>query len=392
MRNMKYSVCSLMTTMKPAKNTIFLCALCLIMMLLTFQASATKVGIVVSSLNAESSPSNVEKMCILKNLSSSVSQSSQHLDFVFVQNKRSAKGTADAVMELLVKDVDIVLLPLISKEAQIASRILTQFNTPFVTSASSTEVIKDHKLGLSIMPSNRIQAELLARHFVRSHKQDNIHILRYSGDQYSSTIASQFVHALMKLNPDTKIFNADYKLTSMNKFMRTLKDGDVVFAPLFNPHIAMVYTAAVASQKQITILGTDSVGGRSEFYDVVEEFSDKVNLKFVKNWNGDVKGPNSRDLRAYVKAYCPKDESTFLTTYSYDLLRFVIDESSRLNKLTSKSDAINVLRSSGYITTMDGSPMNFDEAGYNYKPMYLYKITSNGNQLIQTLKFDEGIK
>lgn len=381
-----------MTTMKPAKNTILTCSLGLIMMVFTFQASATKVGIVVGSLNAESSPSNAEKMCILKNLSSSASQRTQDLEFVFVQNKRSAKGTADAVMELLVKDVDIVLLPLISKEAQVASRILTQFNTPFVTSASSTEVIKDHKLGLSIMPSNRIQAELLARHFIKSHKQDSIHILRNSGDQYSSTIANQFVHSLMKLNPDIKIYNSNYKSTTINGFMQSLKDGDVVFAPLFNPHIAMVYTAAVASQKQITILGTDSVGGRSEFYDVVEEFSDNVDLQFVKNWNGEVKGPNSRDLRAYVKAYCPKDKSTFLTTYSYDLLRLVIDESSRLEKLTSKSDAINVLRSSGYITTMDGSPMNFDEAGYNYKPMYLYKITSDGNQLVKTLKFDEGIK
>lgn len=389
---MKRSVYSFMTTMIPAKNINFTCALALILMMATFQASATKVGIIVGSLNAESSPSNAEKMCILKNLSTTARQSSQDLDFVFVQNKRSAKGTADAVMELLVRDVDIVLLPLISKEAQVASRILTQFNTPFVTSASSTEVIKDHKLGLSIMPSNRIQAELLARYFIKSHKQDSIHILRNSGDQYSSTIASQFVHALMKLNPDIKVHNSNYKSTTINGFMDTLKDGDVVFAPLFNPHIAMVYTAAVSSQKQITIIGTDSVGGRSEFYDVVEEFSDKVNLQFVKNWNGEVKGPNSRDLRAYVKAFCPKEKNTFLTTYSYDLLRFVIDESSRLNKLTEKSDAINVLRSSGYISTMDGSSMSFDEAGYNYKPMYLYKITSNGNQLIQTLKFDEGIK
>ncbi|MEF1341981.1 hypothetical protein REH81_35425, partial [Vibrio rotiferianus] len=75
------------------------------MMVFTFQASATKVGIIVGSLNAESSPSNAEKMCILKNLSSSASQRTQDLEFVFVQNKRSAKGTADAVMELLVKDV-----------------------------------------------------------------------------------------------------------------------------------------------------------------------------------------------------------------------------------------------------------------------------------------------
>lgn len=387
---MKSSENLLVTTKTRANHPIFMSLFTLMMMLVAFHASATKIGVIVGSLNAESSPSNAEKMCILKNLSSDVSQNSGEIDFVFVQNQRSAKGTADATMELLVQDVDIVLLPLISKEAQIASRILTQFNTPFITSASSTEVIKDKKFGLSIMPSNRIQAELLARYFMTDINQDSIHILRNTGDQYSSTIAAQFEHSLMKLNPDIKVHNANYKSTTLDSFITGLKDGDVVFAPLFNPHIAMLYSAAVSSQKQITIIGSDSVGGRSEFYDVVDKFSDKVSLVFVKNWNGEIKGPNSRDLLAYVKAYCPKDESTFLTTYAYDMLRLVTDESDNLNNLQTKADAIQVLRSSRYVTSMDGEVMNFDDSGYNYKPMYLYKITSDGNRLIQTLKFDAG--
>lgn len=381
-----------MTTIIPSKNIALSCGIALIMFLVSFQASATKVGIIVGSLNAESSPSNAEKMCILKNLSSEASRRKLDLDFVFAQNKRSAKGTADATMEILVKDVDLVLLPLISKEAQIASRILTQFNTPFITSASSTEVIKDSKLGLSIMPSNRIQAELLARYFDSELKRDSVHVLRNSGDQYSSTIARQFVHSLLKLNPDVTVNNANYKTTTLDGFISNLKDGDVVFAPLFNPHIAMVYTAAVASDKRITILGSDSVGGRSEFYDVVEKFSDKVSLLFVKNWNGEIKGPNTGELLAYVKTYCPKDKSTFLTTYSYDLLKLVIDEAAKLNTLQTKAEAIDVFRASRYITTMDGSPTKFDDAGYNYKPMYLYKITEGGNKLVRTLKFDVGKK
>lgn len=389
---MKCSDNLLPSTKTPAIHSSFLRAFAFILLLFTFQASATKVGIIVGSLHAESSPSNAEKMCILKSLSSAASQGSYDMDFVFVQNERSAKGTADATMKLLVDNVDIVLLPLISKEAQISSGILTQFNTPFVTSASSTEVIKDDRFGLSIMPSNRIQAELLAQYFINDIKGDKIHILRNTGDRYSSTIAVQFEHSLMKLNPDVKVQISNYKTAALDGFMASLSDGDVVFAPLFNPNIAMLYTAAVASNKNITIIGTDSVGGRSEFYDVVDSFSDKVSLLFVKNWNGDIKGPNSRDLLAYVKAYCPKDKSTFLSTYSYDMLRLVIDESDKLNKLQTKADAIQVLRNSSYITSMDGAPMHFDDAGYNYKPMYLYKITEAGNQLVQTLKYDVGEK
>ena len=385
---MKCLYYSLMSTIRPSKQLTAICAFALIMLLIPFHASAAKVGIIVGSLNTESSPSNAEKMCILKNLSTATSQGPHDIDFVFAQNKRTAKGTADATMELLVQNVDIVLLPLISKEAQIASNILTQFNTPFITSASSTEVIKDDELGLSIMASNKIQAGQLAQFFFNEFNKDSIHILSNSGDQYSSTIAVQFEHSLMKLNPEITVHKTHYKTTAIDSFISRLKDGDVVFAPLFNPHIAMIYTAAVSSNKHLTIIGSDSVGGRKEFYGVVDKFSDKVRLLFVKNWNGEIKGPNSRDLLAYVKSYCNKDNSTFLTTYSYDMLKLVIVENDRLSKLRNKADAIKVLRNSGYVSAMDGTLMNFDRTGYNNKPMYIYKITPNGNQFVQTLKYD----
>lgn len=366
-------------------KTIFLSFLCLGFALFSFQASATKVGVIIGSVNSKTSPTNQEKYCILNSLSTSLKRHSEDLNFVFKPNFYSTKGTADATMQLINEQVDIVLLPLASRYAQVASSILTKFNIPFVTTASSNNVIKDRMLGLSTMNSSEEQAEAIANFFINNINKKRVHILSNKSDLYSSTISYEFEHSLFMKNPDIDVIKSGFSSNTLKAFIENLDDGAVVFAPLYNPNIAMLYMESVAADKRITILGTDSVGGRGEFYKIVRKFSDKVTLLFVKNWNEVIKGPNKSELLAYVKAYCSKEKSTFISTYTYDLVKLIANESDNLKEIDDSKNAIQVLRNSRYITAMDGVSLNVNSTGFNDRPFYLYKITPNGNRLIQRL-------
>jgi|GEM_PF-3517739 len=365
-----------------------------LLLLLAFCAQANndkyKIGIVVGHTSKNSSKSNTEKMCILKSTTDTLGNKSKNIDIIFVENNRSASGSAQAAMKLIERDVDIAVLPLISKEAEAAASFLTQAEIPFITSATAMDVIQDTKFGLSIMPSNLYQAQLLAAYYLKQGNTNTLHIIKSHSSQYSVEVASEFLRLVLAKRPNINTITHQFTLDSQKEIAHQINDGDTIFAPLFNPYIASFYhELAKTNIKNINMLGPDSIGGRQEFYDIIEEVSPNITLRFLKNWDGKVKGPNKELFKSYASAYCPFEYTSFLSAYSFDLIQLIQSEIAELESVKHKTDALNALKRSKYKTAMDGQYIDINNTGHNKKPMYLYEVTAQGNQKVATLYFSE---
>ncbi|WP_425665987.1 ABC transporter substrate-binding protein [Vibrio tubiashii] len=349
-----------------------------------------KIGVMVGHTSKNSSKSNTEKICILKSTTDTLTNTSRDISVIFVENNRSASGSAQAALELIDKDVDIAVLPLLSKEAEAAAAFLTEAKIPYITSATAMEVIKDTSLGLSIMPSNLYQAEVLASYYLAQNSMNTLHIVNAQANRYSTEVSKEFLRLVLTQNPEIDVQVHQFTFESQKEIAQKIESGDVIFAPLFNPHIASFYHELAATDKErLTILGPDSIGGRKEFYDIIEQVSPNISVKFLKNWDGEVKGPNEKLFNSYANTYCPFEYTSFLSAYSFDLIQLIESQIDQLSTLQDKKQAISVLKSSKYKTAMDGKSIDISNTGHNKKPMYLYQVTSQGNQKVTTLYVNE---
>ncbi|NVD07155.1 amino acid ABC transporter substrate-binding protein [Vibrio sp. JPW-9-11-11] len=345
-----------------------------------------KVGVIVGQESKKSSTSNIEKVCILKSVSNHISSYRDDVEFVFVENERSARRSAQAALELIENNVDIALLPLISKEAEPAADILTAAGLPFITSASGLQVIKDPRYGLSTMPSNLYQAQLLADYYLSHYIGRRIHIVKTLSSRYSIEVANEFSRLVLERKPEVNITTHHFHLGSEKAISSHIEPGDVVFAPLFNPYIAILYHEIASKEvADITILGPDSIGGRTEFYDIIEQVSPHITLRFLKNWDNITKGINSNLLHSYANTYCPFENVSFLTSYSFDLIQLIETNLDKFVALDNKVDIVDIIKQSEYQTTIDGTRMSINGMGYNQKPMYLFEISPQGNILVDQL-------
>ena len=348
-------------------------------------AHAYTIGIIVGKNKNRTSTSNHEKMCILKNVTDNFSRSARNVNFEFVQNDRSAIGSANAALELVSKEVDLALLPLVSHEAAVAADVLTSSGIPFVTTATATSVIKPGNDGLSIMPSNLQQAKLLAQLYADKHKGKKLHVITNQSKEYSKSLSKSFIKAVVSKLPDVEILEHHYSNVHAPAIARSIGAGEVVFASLYNPNIAVLYSYLAKENRKISVIGPDSIGGRKEFFSIIGQTSDLVDLKFLRNWDHQLKGVNSKAITPYVKTYCYEKKSTFLTTYSYDLINFVLSQVDKIPEGATGSEVIEILKKSEYQTVMDGKSMTFDSNGYNKKNMYLYEARGESIHLVSAL-------
>lgn len=370
-------------------RTARLVTLLMVLIITPFAAVAhhdLTIGVIVGKNKNRTSTSNQEKMCILKNVADNFVRKQHSLKFVFVQNDRTAIGSANAAKELLESDVDLALLPLVSKEAEIAADILSEKGIPFVTTATSTSVIKPGASGLSIMPSNLHQANLLAALYLSEYQGKTLHVVTNQSNGYSKSISQSFIKEVVSSSPNQEIIQHNYTSVLAPSIAKAIGEGDVVFAPLYNPNIAILYTFLAEEDRHISIIGPDSIGARKEFFDIIGNTSEKLELKLLRNWDYVLKGDRSDELVSYVKTYCYEKKSTFLTTYSFDLINFVLSRVKEIPNDATGKEVIETLKTSDYVTAMDGTSMSFDSDGYMKKSMYLYEVKDNSVHLVTSIK------
>ncbi|WP_175561603.1 ABC transporter substrate-binding protein [Vibrio aerogenes] len=327
-------------------------------------------------------------MCILRHVANNAAKKNPDINFIFAENDRSAVGSMNAAFTLVKQHADLVLLPLISHEAGPAAQILSDAHIPFITTATSLSVLKPAFHGLSTMPSSREQARALAIYYMNNFRGRRIHVVINPAKEYSVSVARLFTQEVILHSPETKITEQEFSPQRASRIAKSVTGNEIVFAALYNPDIAILYTALTADKKrETTIIGPDSIGARKEFFAIAGKAREQVQMQYLSNWDHRVKGPHADDFNAYLKAFCNDKKPTFLTVYSYDLIHLVLAQLPQLRRAESPSDTINILRQSPYITVMDGKKMKFTAPGYNQKNLYLYRIKDNHTELLQALNY-----
>ncbi|NOI26372.1 ABC transporter substrate-binding protein [Vibrio mediterranei] len=310
-----------------------------VLLFVSWNTYAFKVGVIIGQLTNKTSTSNYEKLCIMN----SVIRNDElgDLEFVFKDNNRSAYGSAVAAKALIEDDVDLVLLPLISQEAIAASKILLENNIPYITTATSREVVPDSSLGLSMFTSNDEQIHRMVELYLRRYKGKEIVIIYDPANKYSVESKDSFIKETYKLYDLPKIEMTTLSVQDSNSVDELKnKENYVIFAPLYNPYIATLYSKLTKFNRDVIMLGTDSVGVRKEFFQIINRTSDKVNFSFVRNWDGKGYGNDYKRLKSFLKTFCDNQEPTFLSMYSYDLIKMILDNKNKLNSSLSKKRCV----------------------------------------------------
>ena len=376
------------------KTVLFL--ICSVVTAQTSIAAEIKVGIMLSKINSVASTANTEKMCIIRGSATEIQRhhlnSHPHSDdspthtaikFFFYENNRSVIGSVTAAKMMVEDGIDVALLPLLSKEAIPANDILQKNGVAVLTSATAHDVIKQPDLSRSIMPSNRFQAKILADLVLQEYSDRKIYTLTNISSKYSKEMTDLFRKEIFKNGINFEVESLSTIEYEFLDAIDKIEDGSVIFTPLYNPHIAIFYKALAQSGKTVTLLGPDSVGGRKEFFEIIGETTSNIQLYFLKNWDGEVKGPNSSEFLVHHKTYCDNPNPSFLNVYSYDLMRLLettIHAALKYDELDSKHFT-KYAEMSNYLSVMDGTGYMFDNYGYNQKSMYLYR--TEGKRIVK---------
>lgn len=374
--------------------TSFTAVICMMLSLQVVAKDAIKIGIVLGKHKGSSSASSLEKECVIDSIAQGEStyfRGNKKVEFIFATNERTAIGSANAAKHLVEDGASFVLLPLLSHEASVSAQVLAKAGIPYITSATARDVIRDSYEGVSIMPSNAHQASVLSDFYWQNYRNAPLYILANRARAYSEELAQLFAKQITLKDSQFHYERVAFSTPKLQELVKTLPDGAVLFAPLYNPNIALLYKAlsqeSQRANKNFTIIGPDSIGGRKEFFDIVgdEIHNDKTKLFFIRNWDYVLKSDADKDLLAIVKSFCNKQSATFLNTYSYDMMRFAVKVAERKLSEPYEQSFFDLIKTTPYRTVMDGAPLIFDENGYNLKPLYLYKATEKGIELYQTL-------
>ncbi|NQZ32263.1 MAG: ABC transporter substrate-binding protein [Oceanospirillaceae bacterium] len=342
------------------------------------------IGIILGNPSSAASSYDQEKLCIFEPMAVELQRKNQHVRFHFAYNQHSILGTVKATQDLISQQVDLVLLPLISSQALAAKEILEAHNIPFLTSGTLDRLITDTSMSLSTMPSNQAQVRALAKYAHQYFKQVTFLTLTDIADPYSTSMSSAFSAELYQLNPRQKINHYEFVHFDAETAMSATQGIEVIFAPLYNPHIAHLYAALAKRDKKIIILGPDSIGARHEFFSIIGESSEHINLAFIKNWDNVVKGPNKDKFMAIQKTYCAHTAPSFENIYSFDLMKLLESVINSERHLT-KANVIARLKRSHYISVLDGEKYQFNDAGFNKKSLYLCEISGKSTILLSKL-------
>jgi len=345
------------------------------------------IGIILGNPASSASSYDDEKLCIIEPLEIDIQRQHHQLKFVRVYNYQSIVGTVVATQQLLAHNVDLVLLPIISSQAKAAAAILEQHKVPFLTTGSLDSLISDPANSLSIMPANRTQAKALAKFTYRKFKRAKILTIADISDPYSVSMRDEFKQSLYQLNPSQNISDFEFADFNATKIAAIAQHIDVIFAPIYNPDIAYLYAALAKYNKVISIIGPDSIDARHEFFSIIGQSSQHVELAFIKNWDAIIKGPNQLSFTALQKTYCENAQPSFENSYSYDLMNLLQTVFAE-NKNIDKSNIIRHIKSSQYINVTDGVKYQFNARGFNNKPLYLCKIAGKSSVLLTQLAGD----
>ena len=246
-------------------------------------------------------------------------------------------STLEAAQHLARTRPDLVIGTMYSSEAIAAASVLDPANVPFlVGAASNPEITRGRKNVLQLAVSDTSQAAMLAK--TASHlKAARVLVVRNLSEPYSVYLADSFSGLFKRANPASKlemtdVLNGTFPIADVKVKLDSLKP-DLVFAPLYHQHLAPLYATVRESGLELTLLGSDTVGGEKTFLDMLGQLSKKVRFLYANQWNRQPSGPFAAEFEKIQKANCPDLSPTLHMASLYDALKLAEKSHARLSGL-----------------------------------------------------------
>jgi len=331
------------------------------------------------------SPSAREKICVYEGMVKNAMSRGLPVRLKLFDNERSPLKSEEAAHLIVATDVNVVLGSLISSEALPAAEVLENAEIPFVVNGTTPELTMGRSQVVGLFANDYTQAVILAE-YAEALKPKHVIIVQNASIKYSIFLASEFAAQLLSRLPDTRITTEsifkNYPLFGRLANIIVNENPDIIFTPLYNPNIAQLYNALDEAGNTAELLGSDSVGGRSEFYNFIGTKSKNFNLLFVRNSSGKYVGDSELFYQIHEEACRPVGiKPSYVGAAAFDVINSVL-KMVELYGVVPRSDVVKKLKAQPYFGLLGQS--SFQQGGTR-KTLYLFKVGEGENELVKNL-------
>ncbi|MGK0367082.1 MAG: ABC-type branched-subunit amino acid transport system substrate-binding protein [Thermoproteota archaeon] len=119
------------------------------------------------------------------------------------------------------------------------------------------------------------------------------------------------------------MYDGNYKPSDVYKKAKNQK-YDVVFTSLVANKSALLYNSLRELEYSPIIIGSDNIGGRKSFFDVLGKSDPKLKFYFTKQWDQVDRGMYLKEYNMIFKKYCAGYEKTMMTASSFDITKMLL--------------------------------------------------------------------
>ena len=130
------------------------------------------------------------------------------------------------------------------------------------------------------------------------------------------------------------------------------------------------------------LLGSDSIGGRKSFFEIIKATDDSIKFYFVRQWNKVFNGPHANDYHSIHKKYCQGYDKTTMSVAAYDALKMVLNAIQKNSKVKG-TNLVKEIKKHTYRGLI--GDVTFKRRNTPHKRLYLYSIESNKIKFIQEI-------
>ena len=328
-----------------------------------------------------------EAVCISEGLLKEFSSANLEVTYKVYDTEQSKNKTIVTLHEILKARPDVVVGTTYSDLAILSSRILSPQNIPFITPTSTNpKVTQGHDLTLRICYDDYVQGKKLAKFTSQIIRPKRTLVLTNLSSEFSRFLSQEYIIQLRKIYPNHLVkelkFIADsYDLT---KIIKEIRQGgyDLVFSGLQASKMGLLYNELKKLSKKPVLLGSDSVGGRKSFFEIIKTTDDSIKLYFVRQWNKVFNGPHVNDYHTIHKKYCQGYDKTTMSVAAYDALKMVLNTVRRNGRPRGQNLIVAI---KGYAYRGLIGDVIFDRGNTPNKKVYIYSIENNGIKFIQEI-------
>ncbi|OUS00175.1 hypothetical protein A9Q84_03050 [Halobacteriovorax marinus] len=346
-----------------------------ILFIQTINATSFNVGVLYPINKNGNSYIGAESICVVEGLLKEYRNPKLSIKYKVYDTEQNSSTTMKSVMQMVKDKVDLVVGTTYSTTAIVASKVLSKKNIPFIVpTATNPSVTKNSKSTIRACYDDHVQGQKLAK-FSIDKKRRNILVLKNLSRPFSSFLADEFLKEIHKSAPSVKTEVYELIDGDMNyqEIVEKIKKNqyDLIFTTLVASKSALLYKSINKEKLTPMILGTDSIGGRKSFFDILGKAHKGLDFFFAAQWDGKLRGPHIREFKTIFKKYCKGYDPTMMAVSAFDILKMALLTLDKLPK-KRKLALINEIKKREYIGLRN--KLIFTNRNTPDAPIYIKKI------------------